>query len=179
MAPTPTIGAAVFVVITLAASGPRQGTSLPSNQPHVIRADDQHHTPIGLVYSPELLTALVAQSPEPPGQHIAQVISHQTPVVLVWSVPVPQEVGTPVPPYKVVIEADAPGGNRVDPIWLAHDATELARLDRQVGSQTVGAIAAFPRSALIAGRLVCLYADYPPDYERKVHRQIRRCGRIE
>jgi hypothetical protein len=176
---TPATGAGLFVVIALAASGPSQGTSLPSNQPHTIRADDQRHTAIGLVYSPELLRALVASAPEAAGQLIAQAIDRQTPVALVWSVPVPPEVGTPLPPYKMVIEPDARGGNRVEPIWLTHDATELARLDQQVGSRAVGAMAAFPRSALTAGRLVCLYADYPPDYERKVHRQIRRCGRIE
>ncbi len=84
-----------------------------------------------------------------------------------------------VPGHRVVEGGDPTSPDGIQPIWIQHDATALAKLDSRVRPAEVGAIAAFARAAFVPGRWICLYSDYPPDYERRVQRGIRRWARIE
>jgi hypothetical protein len=165
------------VAAVVGASAQRSG-----NEPHPqeLRIVGPHQTVIGLVYSPETLAALVAKSSQPAPAHVVQALDRRTPIVVIWTVPVPPELAQAPPPYKMtIVEHDPVEVTKVDPVWLEHDPSDLAVLDGRVRSHDVGAIAAFPRSAFVRGRYVCLYSDYPPDEEKKSHRSIRRCGLIE
>jgi hypothetical protein len=155
----------------------------PSSAPFVIRAGDIHRTPIGLVYTPELLAALIGD--RPPGSidpRVAEAVRQQTPIVVMWAAPgpLPPEIPIPPPPSIVITDRGNPKNPvRFEPLWLQHDANLLALLDERVRPSQVGALAAFVRAAFAPGREVCLYSDYPPDYEKKVSRSLRRCGVME
>jgi hypothetical protein len=162
-------------------------TSIEAGQkasaPFVIRAGDIHRTPIGLVYTPELLGALINnRQPESIDPRIAEAVRQQTPIVVMWAAPAPMppEIPTPPPPNIVITDRGNPASPvRFEPLWLQHDANQLALLDERVRPSEVGALAAFVRAAFAPGREVCLYSDYPPDYEKKIFASLRRCGVME
>ena len=134
--------------------------------PYTLRTDGQQRTAIGLVYTPELLAALVARQPtESLNPRIADAVRQQTPIVVMWSVPIPPEVGPAPPPYKISIveRGDPTDQNGIEPVRIQQDATVLAQLDSRVRPNEVGAMAAFARAAFVPGRWICLYSNYPPD----------------
>ena len=155
----------------------------PASAPFVIRAGDIHRTPIGLVYTPELLGALINdRQPRSLDPRIAEAVRLQTPLVVMWAAPAPMppEIPTPPPPSIVITDrGNSASPVRFEPLWLQHDANQLALLDERVRPNQVGALAAFVRAAFAPGREVCLYSDYPPDYEKQVSRSLRRCGVME
>jgi hypothetical protein len=175
----------VVTVVGLSPLGEREGFAInqgSSADPYVIRAGDKARTPIGLIYSPELLASLLAKGSEGAGSAaIVDAVRQQTPVVVMWSAPVsPEMVPPPTPPRKIAI---FPSGNRfgidrIEPLWLAHDANQLAQLDPRVRPAHVGAVAAFPRDAVVAGRRICLYFELPLD-ETKRFRSVDRCANLE
>jgi hypothetical protein len=132
----------VVWVLTLMAAGLVSGApSWPTHDeqmrnptdPQSIRADDSHRTVIGLVYSPELLASLGArQASESMNQRIAEAVRQETPIVIMWAVPIPPEVGPDPPPYKIAImERGGPEDpNRIEPVWLQQDATALGQLEQ-------------------------------------------------
>jgi hypothetical protein len=155
----------------------------PASAPFVIRAGDIHRTPIGLVYTPELLRALINdRQPGSLDPRIVEAVRQQTPLVVMWAAPAPMppEIPTPPPPSIGITDRGNPASPvRFEPLWVQHDANNLALLDERVRASEVGALAAFVRAAFAPGREVCLYSDYPPDYEKKIFRSLRRCGVME
>jgi hypothetical protein len=86
----------------------------------------------------------------------------------------------PTAEYRVAIFDRRQGeSSKIDPLWLEHDGSALMSLDSRLRGHEVGAIAAFASSAFVSGRWICLYLDFEPDDAHKVHRSIRRWGRIE
>ncbi len=146
-----------------------------------ITASDRPHTVIGFIYSPAVLADLLAQKSDEQGSPImAAAIDQNTPVVAMWTEPVPAEVGGPPLPSQWKI-AVLPSGNffgadKIEPLWIKHDLTALAPLASGLRQPFVGAVAAFPQAALSKGRRICLYAEYPPDYEKRSARSITRCA---
>jgi hypothetical protein len=154
-----------------------------ANAPYTLRLDDRHQTSIGFIYNPALLADLLAQNAgeqRPP--LLVKAVNQQTPVVVMWSEPVPPEVGPPpLPPWKIVI---LPSGNlfgtdKIEPLWIEQDVTALAPLASNLRRPFIGAIAAFPQDALAKGRRICLYVEYPPDFENKKARMITRCAELQ
>jgi hypothetical protein len=176
----------LFLALVLAAEIPSgavaSGRHSPvPTEPYVLRVGK---TAVGLVYTPELLQVLV----RPAGGRnvdirVIDAIRNQTPIVVMWSVPVPSEVGPEPPPYTVVIIAGSDDarnvGGRITPLWVEHDASSLAALDNRVTTHQVGAVAAFPRSAFVKGRIIDMYSDYPPNAETGEHRGVHRSAPIQ
>ena len=146
-----------------------------------ITAPDKHHTVIGFIYSPGVLADLLAQKSDGEGSlMMAAAVDQKTPVVAMWTEPVPAEVGpSPLPSQwriAVLPSGNFFGADKIEPLWIKHDLTAFAPLASSLRQPFVGAIAAFPQGALSKGRRICLYAEYPPDYEKKNARSITRCA---
>jgi hypothetical protein len=158
-------------------------TQTAATTPYTIRLNDRPKTSIGFIYSPQLLANLLAQNADqqaPP--LLVEAVKRQTSVVVMWSEPVPPEVGPPpLPPWEIVI---LPSGNlfgtdKIEPLWIEHDVTALLPLASNSRRPFIGAIAAFPQDALVRGRSICLYLKYPPDFENQKARMITRCAAID
>ena len=161
-------------------AGFAQTTASP---PYTIRMGDRQRTSIGFVYSPAVLAALVAQQPEeerPP--LMVRAVAQGTPVVVMWSYPVPPEIASPpLPPWKIAV---FPSGNRfgtdkIEPLWIEQDVAALGSFASNLHRPFIGAIAAFGQGALAPGRRVCLSLEWPPDYANKSHRSLDRCADLE
>jgi hypothetical protein len=176
----------LLVALVLAAEVPSGAVvagrySRVPTEPYVLRAGK---TAVGLVYTPEVLQLLVRRaSARDVDVRISDAIRNQTPIVVMWSVPVPSDVGPEPPPYTVVIIAGSDDarnvGGRITPLWVEHDASSLAALDNRVTTHQVGAVAAFPRSAFVKGRIIDMYSDYPPNAETGEHRGVHRSAPIQ
>jgi hypothetical protein len=143
-------------------------------------SDRKNPTEVGLLYTPELLQKLANQSPAAVTDRIRDAIRLQTPIVLLWTIP-PSADSPPFPrPYSAVIER--PDGNssvpRVEPLWVEQDAEELRRLDPARSFESVGVVAAFPRSAFVSGSVVIIYRDFGRS-ESGQSRRVQRFGAIE
>ncbi len=174
---------AMISVALCAAAGMAGPAQTAANGPYTIKLDDVPKTSIGFIYNPAFLADLLAQKPEeqrPP--LLVKAVNQQTPVVVMWSEPVPPEVGPPpLPPWKIVL---LPSGNlfgtdKIEPLWIEHDVAAAAPLVSNLRRPFIGAIAAFPQDALAKGRRLCLYVEYPPDFEKKKARMITRCADFE
>lgn len=154
-----------------------------AHRPYTIKLDDLPKTSIGYIYKPGLLAEVLAQQPEDQRSPLlVRAVNQQTPVVVMWSEPVPAEVGPPpLPPWKIVL---LPSGNlfgtdKIEPLWIEHDVAAAAPIASDLRRPFIGAIAAFPGDALSKGRRLCLYVEYPPDFENKQARMITRCADFE
>ena len=126
-------------------------------------ADRKTPTQVGLLYTPELLTALAQQSPESVSARVRDAIHEQTPIVVLWTIP-PIAGAPPLPrPFSAVIVER--GGYsavpRTEPLWIEQHAEDMRRLDPQRSFQDVGVMAAFPRSAFVPGHSVIIYRALP------------------
>ena len=170
---------AALTVAFVSRTAPAQ-QSLVSLEPHILRAGD---TEIGVVYTPELLASLLAsEQRKSVDATVTQAISEQTPIVVMWKAPLPPDVPALQLQWMVTIvegRGDPVNPNRSDPLWIRTDPRFLAGFDDRLARRDVAAIAAFPRAAFVLGRVVFLYAKFPPDYERHVVRSIRRSARID
>ena len=148
-----------------------------------------HTTPptqIGLLYTPDVLAALAATSPQDVTPRITRAIAEQTPLVVLWTIPPPGN-GDPWPrPFATVIvdgRGDSfgspnPGhGVRIDPLWVEQDADDLRRLDRRTTFADVGIMAAYPRTAFVPGRLITVYRSLPSEPGRL--QGVQRYGLIQ
>lgn len=136
----------------------------------------------GLLYTPELLAHLIAgQPPETVPTIISDAVQHQTPIVVMWTIP-PVGGGPPWPrPFSVLIaeEGDSVGGRlKVDPVWTLQNADDLRRVDSGTSFQDVGVMAAFPRSAFVPGRKVVIYLRLPTSQPRE-YKGVQVFGFIE
>ena len=174
----------LLLVVGLALTGTAglAGLQQPTaREPVAITAADVHHTVIGLIYSPAVLTDLLAQQTEKqPSPIIAAAAERNTPVVAMWTPPVPAEVGPPLLPYqwKIVV---LPSGNlfgtdKIEPLWIEHDLGAVVPVASSLHQPFIGAVAAFSPGVLSKGRRICLYAEYPPDYEAKKAGLVTRCA---
>jgi hypothetical protein len=143
-------------------------------------------TPVGLLYTPEVLAALAANSPGAVSARIEQAIREQTPIVVLWTVP-PHANSEPWPrPFATVI-VDGGGdsfgfpstgqGVRIEPLWVEQRANDLRQLDRLTEFVEVGVMAGYPRSAFVPGRLVTVYRRLPRELGRGTG--VQRFGRIQ
>src|SRR5438105_1867121 len=60
-------------------------------------------TPIGLMYTPEVLTVLAAASPDAVSPRIARAVQEQTPIVVLWTIPPPANAEPWPRPFSTVI----------------------------------------------------------------------------
>lgn len=113
---------------------------------------------------------------------VAEAVRARTPIVVMWSTPVSDGASANPSPWKItIVEAngDPVNTDTIEPLWIEWSARVLAQFDQRLARRDVAAIAVFPREAFVLGRVVFLYAKYPPDYERHVARSIRRSARID
>jgi hypothetical protein len=150
---------------------------LPGARP----ADRKIPTEVGLLYTPELLTALAGQSPDSVTLRVSEAIRQQTPIVVLWTIPpIAATPAFPRPFSTVIVEANSgySGVPRVEPIWVEQHAEDLRQLDPQRSFQDVGVMAAFPRSAFVPGKWVIIYRQLPT-LETAHWRGVQRFGLIE
>jgi hypothetical protein len=169
-----------------------QSLTAPANSvPQVIywpRSPNQPLNPVGLLYTPELLGEKARNASAPVSARIREAISKQTPIVVMWTIPGPQPESIQRL-FSTVIVEDGPGGGdswsprRIEPLWVQQDAEDLRQIDPETPFKTVGVMAAFPRSAFVAGRLITIYTSLPCYPDRPCepgHRKgVQVFGRIE
>jgi hypothetical protein len=143
-------------------------------------------TPVGLLYTPEVLAALAAASPDAVSPRIARATQEQTPVVVLWTIPPPANADPwPRPFSTVIVEPHgdsfgfpSPGyGVRVEPLWTEQHADDLRVLDRRTEYADVGVMAGYPRSAFVPGRLITIYLRLPRELGRGTG--VQRYGLIQ
>jgi hypothetical protein len=161
-----------------------------SASPQVISwptSPNQPLSPVGLLYSPELLVEKARTASSPVSARIREAITRQTPIVVMWTIrSQPEGIQRP---FSTVIVEDGPGGGdswsprRIEPLWVRQDAEDLRQIDPETPFKEVGVMAAFPRSAFVAGRLITVYTNLPcyPDRpcEPGHHKGVQVFGRIE
>jgi hypothetical protein len=143
-------------------------------------------TPVGLLYTPEVLAVLAGASPGSVSARLDQAIRQQTPVVVLWTIPPPANADPwPRPFSTVIVEPHgdsfgfpSPGsGVRVEPLWVEQHADDLRLLDRRTEFADVGVMAAFPRAAFVPGRLITIYRRMAPEPGRPTG--VQRYGLIQ
>jgi hypothetical protein len=150
--------------------------------PYAIRASDPQRTAVGLVYTPEVLAALIGdRAPASVDPRIAEAVRQQTPIVVMWGAPTPMppEIPTPPRPATILISdfTNPSSPVRFEPLWLDHDAKLLSVFDERVRASEVRAVGAFVRAAFAPGRDICLYYEHRPEKNRD--RSQSRCGKME
>ena len=162
--------AALVSTVAVEARGLRASEySTSLSDPYVIywpRVPERPPTPVGLLYTPELLAEMARRSPDSVSARIRDAIRQQMPVVVMWTIP-PLADTEPWPrPFSIVIVergSEYSGVPRVEPVWTQQHAEDLRQLDRRTEFQDVGVMAAFPRSAFVPGRLVIIYLRLQPE----------------
>jgi hypothetical protein len=174
-----------LVIIGLASCWSASVAGLPQSTSgaRAIIASDTPKTVIGFIYSPAVLADLLARKADEQGSpKLAAAVHQNTPVVAMWSEPVPADVGPPLlaSQWKIAVfpSGNTFGTDKIEPLWIEHDLAAVAPLGR-LRQPFIGAVAAFPEDALSKGRRICLYAEYPPDYEKKSARSIWRCADLQ
>jgi hypothetical protein len=139
--------------------------------PFVLKAESQG-MPFGLLYTPEVLAALVANKPpDTIPRRVAEAIRNGDAIVVMWALPLPPPVGTSLSPrpYKIAAvnfnpaisigTAETPWNipERIEPKWIEQDAGDLAQIDMRNEFRDVGAMAAFPREVFMPGRRLYLW----------------------
>jgi hypothetical protein len=123
-------------------------------------------TPVGLLYTPEVLAALADAAPQLVSARIDGAIRQQTPIVVLWTIP-PTADAKPWPrPFSTaIVDAgdDSFGGRgvRIEPLWVEQHADDLRQLDARTQFADVGLMAGYARSAFVQGRLVTIYRRLP------------------
>ena len=175
---------AALVGVLLAEAKALQHGTPPASAPQVIywpRVPDKPPTRVGLLYTPELLADLARRSPEAVSARIAEAISQQTPIVVLWTIPPNANSGPWPRPFSAVIVEN--GGMscgtlpRVEPVWADQRADDLRQLDPTTPFDDVGVMAAFPRSAFVPGRFVNIYVSLRTEVAAR--ECVQRFGLIE
>lgn len=113
--------------------------------------------PVGLLYTPDVLAQLTAgQQSRRTSRRIQEAVRDRTPIVVMWRLPSSPQFGAFPQEYSIGI-IDAGGditGRHLPPLWTAHDAEELRRLDSRSRFEEVAIVAAFPLTAFRSGRLL-------------------------
>ena len=143
-------------------------------------------TLVGLLYTPEVLAVLAADSSASVSARIDRAIREQTPIVVLWTMPPPANSEPWPRPFSTVI-IDSPGdsfafpspgqGVRIEPLWVEQHADDLRQLDRRTEFVEVGIMAGYPRSAFVPGRLVTIYRRLPRELGRGTG--VQRFGLIQ
>jgi hypothetical protein len=121
---------------------------------------------LGLVYTPDVLSALAARHPAdavPP--RIAEAIGRRTPIVVMWEFLRVPHRSEPQRPYQLRILEQWHDRQRPHlPLWTQQDAAGLQELDPRLAAPVDGPVrgagvavmAAFPLDAFVPGRIVHL-----------------------
>lgn len=143
----------------------------------------ERRTEVGLVYTPEVLSALAARRPAdavPP--RIVHAIRDGTPIVVMWEFPEgPADRPRPHRPYHVEINERSQHMARwmgVQPLWIQQDARELQQIDARAAAHEVGVMAAFPGDAFVRGHLIFFHS-HPVQTEYGSMTSSQRWGAIE
>jgi hypothetical protein len=143
--------------------------------------DPRPRQSVGLLYTPELLAALIARHwSESVPTRVSEAVQQQTAIVVMWTIPPNADSEPWERPFSasIVEDGDAFGGRlRIEPLWTLQNADELRELDTRTPFREVGVMAAFPRSAFVAGRLVTIYLRLPSEPGQL--RGVQRFGLIE
>jgi len=168
------IGASIHAVI---AAQQQAGPGLTPEVLYWRNSDGKPNRPTGLLYRPELLSALIAGRPrEDIPVRILEAVEKQTPIVVMWTIPPgPEEL---VGPSHTLI-SDTISGNHVPPLWEARDASDLRLIDPRTPFQQVGVVAAFSLSAFQPGRIVIIYASLPNNPATGGHRRVQVFGEFQ
>ena len=140
----------------------QQGSDEPA--PLVLKAEEPGPT-FGLFYTPEVLAALAARHPaRVVSVRINEAIRQRTPVIVMWRLPATADSPAPPRPYRMAIlerAGDNPTAEvqKIEPLWIEQEATDLAALDERIGREEGGAMAAFPSGSLAPGRWVYIYSN--------------------
>jgi hypothetical protein len=184
---------ALLGTLLVTATAPFAGSSEePRPGPYVLLWPDspenprprERRTEVGLVYSPEALRALVSRrSADTVPSRIADAIRAGTPIVVMWDFPEGphHDAARPGRPYHVEIndrDRHMAWWQGVQPLWIQQDARELQQIDARAAAYPVGVMAAFPREAFLAGRLVCFHS-HPMRTEHGSITRSQRWGAIE
>jgi hypothetical protein len=138
--------------------------------------DGKPRTATGLLYSPELLAALVAGNPEKSiPTSIADAVRDQTPIVVMWTFLDSPLIKNITRPFHTMI-ADTTSGAVIAPLWEKQDAADLRIIDPTRQFKNIGTMAAFPQTAFQPGRVVVMYADLPQDASSGGHRKVQVFG---
>jgi len=159
------VGLSILVPLGIASTP--QSTN--SAAPFVLRVSHPSRKAVGLLYTPEVLAKLAeGRAPDAVPKRISDAIRQQTPIVVMWILPPSlfrdsdQDRPASYPrPYRITIaEAgnDPLSPNRIEPIWIQQEDSDLQRLDTRTEFEEVGAVAAFPRSAFVPGRQVFIHS---------------------
>jgi hypothetical protein len=170
-------------IATGLATGALAATSTTENRftadlrPLVLKAPYKRRTPVGLLYSPELLQRLIAK--QPPGHvvssRLADAARLHTPVVVMWSLRPWRDTGDQsLRPYAIEVDQRIATGSKVpiQPLWVDQQAADLRALDPQTAFLEVGAVAAFPAGALTDSASVIVYTVSRTDPRGLVREQI-------
>jgi hypothetical protein len=161
-------------------------SSTPAYAPYVLywpqkAGDPRPRQSVGLLYTPELLAALISRhSTETVPARVSEAVQQQTPIVIMWTIPPNADSEPWARPFSasIVEDGDAFGGRlRIEPLWTLQNADELRELDTRTPFQEVGVMAAFPRSAFVPGRLVTIYLRLPSEPGQL--RGVQKFGLIE
>jgi hypothetical protein len=133
----------------------------------------------GLLYRPELVSALIAgRDPATVPSRIQQAVQDQTPIVVMWAIPDGPAAREAVGPPRLFIR-DTTSGNLVGPIWEVRDVRDLRHIDPRRPFPEIGMVGAFPRSAFQPGRIVVLFAPLPDDPATGAHRGVQVFGEFQ
>ena len=148
--------------------------------PEVLRfrkSDGTPDRPTGLLYRPNVLSALIAgRAGEPVPDRIVQAIQQQTAIVVMWRIP----PGGPDPDKRglsrTIIWDPTSGKNVIEPIWQTADADDVRVIDPHTSFQEVELVAGFPLAEFQPGRYVLLYALLPDDPITGAQRSVNVIG---
>jgi hypothetical protein len=169
--------AATLFSVTASSRGVVAGNKTAS-EPYVLRAG---RTEIGVVYMPELLAELAQNASGAVASRITDAIRDNTPIVVMWRMPLPAPETITTAPYKMAIverNGDPVNPDRIEPLWIQQDASGIAQLDSRISADKVAAVAAFPRSAFVHGRYVFIYVDGVSEGDQPTMRSVRRSAPI-
>jgi hypothetical protein len=179
----PVVIATALATLAAAPSGAAQGPPEPQVLYWERNGQPGTGTAVGLLYTSEVLTALASRMPAasvPPA--IARAIHERAAIVAMWEFPPSRDYQRQLPYHMAIVEQHSPlaaSEGSIQPLWIQQEAGDLARVDVRLTSpgMRVGAIAAFPASAFVPGRLVLVHST-PEVQEDGMRRLSQRWGVI-
>jgi hypothetical protein len=136
-------------------------------------------TPTGLLYRPEVVSALIVGRPrESVPTSVLQAIEEQTPIVVMWAIPRGPEGEESPRPFRTFIQSKTTDKN-ILPLWERQDAADVRLIDPRTPFQSVGTMAAFPREAFRPGGIVTISGVLPDNPVTGAHRRANVYGEFQ